>query len=750
MKYSSILIFLLTYYTVTSAASNDDISLIRERILNWVLWPPQENITETVRTAVEFMNTLNSTCFWPDVIYYDTRLAHWRATVHLYRLQPMVQALTVNGSSLRNDSRLRTAVHCALNAWLEHDFKAANWFDNEIQVPLYLTGQLLMLGDDVTSFEVEKIKEISFRSTWWIPSGITVGANLVWMIQIQIYRSLATNNITGIEQGFTRMWQDVSVKSEQSVGLQHDWSYHFHGRQLLSGAYGFNWAQNIYTFSVVAQHTQYALGQQQIDLLGLFLTQGDAWMINGKNWDWHPIGRAVSRPDKEYFVQFSTEFLRKYAELLSSSDIRQQLNDLADRLDGFSNASTLVGNRHFFASDYHVHRRHNWFTAIKLQSVRTQPIECINVEDQKGEHSGQGVLNLYVGNDYPYDDIFPVLDWQAINGITVEHDINLEKCNGGSFHWESLSFVGGVSDGQYGLAMMDTASHNLTAKRSWHFFDDAIIALASQLAVTTPTTPWTTLASRVLKIGQITIAFFNSTIITINDGKYLFPYIQGQKSNVQWIHVGQTNIAYILQNQQQYASIGIDLGVKTGNYLSIGSFNQSVTERVLTMWIDHGRGPYTSLNYNYMIVPNVSVESVPSIVKQYDEEQVFSCQSTNADFHGVMWPRLKRASFVLWKDMSTTFSCKSALFELNIEITSAGAYLYSENADSFTVTASHPTHKGGNLKVSVDRTGSGEGCTSSWNGNMQSTDITIALPSSNDYIGSSVNVTCKNNRMKFC
>jgi hypothetical protein len=33
-----------------------------------------------------------------------------------------------------------------------------------------------------------------------------------------------------------------------------------------------------------------------------------------------------------------------------------------------------------------------------------------------------------------------------------------------NFSWRTTFFVGGVSDGQYGLAMMDTASHNLTAK----------------------------------------------------------------------------------------------------------------------------------------------------------------------------------------------------------------------------------------------------------------------------------------------
>ncbi len=122
------------------------------------------------------------------------------------------------------------------------------------------------------------------------------------------------------------------------------------------------------------------------------------------------------------------------------------------------------------------------------------------------------------------------------------------------------------------------------------------------------------MASRLLSTGQITIGFFNSTVITLDDGKYSFPYVQNQTSNVQWIHIGQSNIAYLLQSQQQYASIGIELETKTGNYDTIGPFNSTVTARVLTIWINHGVGPYT-LDYNYMILPNISRESVPVVIK---------------------------------------------------------------------------------------------------------------------------------------
>ncbi|CAF4486617.1 unnamed protein product [Rotaria socialis] len=176
-----------------------------------------------------------------------------------------------------------------------------------VSIPRLVTGQLLMLGDNTTNFEVQKITEISFRSDWWEHNPGT-GANLVWMLQIELYRSLATNNRTGIEQGFTRMWQDIVVSPLGGQGIQNDWSYHFQRTQLLSG---------------------------------------DAWMITNDRWDWQSIGRAIDRPD----------------------NLKMNLFSFADRIENKPDAVLLIGNKHFYTSDYQVHRRANWTTAIKMQSI---------------------------------------------------------------------------------------------------------------------------------------------------------------------------------------------------------------------------------------------------------------------------------------------------------------------------------------------------------------------------------------------
>jgi chondroitin AC lyase len=549
--------------------------------------------------------------------------------------------------------------------------------------------------------------------------------------------------MTGIEEGFSRMWQDINISSTEAYGVQRDWSYHFHLYQLMSGSYGVLWVNNILLFLECSQNTHYQPDDETLLFFANFLTKGDAWMIITNEWDWLVQGRGISVPNTLAGHGLTTDWIRTLSQLIKPQDIKDKLIEFADRLDNKPNSPLLIGNTHFFVSDYQVHRRPNWIGTIKMQSMRTEPVECILGQNIKDEHGGQGVLNLYIPSSNDYFNIFPILDWQAINGITVEHGIPLGPCERGSFNIKRLRFVGGVSDGQYGLAMMDTATYNLTAKRSWHFYDDTIIALATNLTLTTSVTAWTALASRLLPTGDITIGFFNSTVRTFSNGNYSFPYTQNKTSNVQWIHVGGSNIGYLLQLQQQYTSVEVQLDVKTGDFNTIGPFNHPVTGRLLTLAINHGVGPYT-LDYNYMILPNISVESIPRLIKQYEEEQVFACISTTNLFHGTMWPTLKRASFVLWDNVTTTFSCKSPTFEVNIQVNDAGAYIFSETETDFTLTASHPLRWNTTINVIVDRIGHGQGCGAS-SSYMDATgaNMTLILPSSSQLLGASMNVTCK-------
>jgi len=59
---------------------------------------------------------------------------------------------------------------------LINDWQNLNEWFNEINIVLEAASQLLMLGDNATDFEIEKI---SFRTAWWLDRHQDVVVNLV-------------------------------------------------------------------------------------------------------------------------------------------------------------------------------------------------------------------------------------------------------------------------------------------------------------------------------------------------------------------------------------------------------------------------------------------------------------------------------------------------------------------------------------------------------------------------------------------
>lgn len=111
-------ILLLSLFSTSSncaSTPNDDIATIRQRVLEVGIWPTAENISKAVQDALSYSQTLNSSCYWPDIDYNDKRLEAWLTATHMYRITTMLQATTVNGSTIKNDPKIMAQVHCALN-----------------------------------------------------------------------------------------------------------------------------------------------------------------------------------------------------------------------------------------------------------------------------------------------------------------------------------------------------------------------------------------------------------------------------------------------------------------------------------------------------------------------------------------------------------------------------------------------------------------------------------------------------------
>lgn len=96
---------------------------------------------------------------------------------------------------------------------------------------------------------------------------------------------------------------------------------------------------------------------ETLSLFTDFLTKGDAWVIMTNQLDWHVISRFIAEPHNGFAHGFTTDWIRTTAELVKSNETKIELINFADRLDNEPNVRSPIGNKHFFVSDYQVHRR---------------------------------------------------------------------------------------------------------------------------------------------------------------------------------------------------------------------------------------------------------------------------------------------------------------------------------------------------------------------------------------------------------
>jgi chondroitin AC lyase len=745
----------------------DDMAVVRDRARHAFGWTTAD-ISTTVTAAKGFAKALNATCYWPDIDYFSTDRANWLTEAHLDRVQTMVQALTKPGSPAFEDAGISTAAHCALGVWLDRHFTNSNWWYQCIGTEILLQSTFLMLGTNRTSpSEQALLTKYSFDSSWWVnPYG--GGANLVWMIQVEIMRGAATGNATALQQAFSVMWADVRMGSvsENWQGIVADQSYHFHGQQILSAAYGMAWLQLQLQFWPIASGTVWAMPDANVAILAAFIAEGDAQLTFGAGWDYGVNGRGLSRPSN-FEWSLPTSVIRALAQETGAEPWAAELVTFSDILDGLPSATHSSSSKHFYASDFFTHHRPTWGATVKMHGTNgvyaVVGNECDNSENLLGEHTGDGVLNVFHSTEkdvteQDYEGIFPLLDWNQINGITVEHDKPIEPCTMGTGDvWavRNTLFVGGASDGLFGLAAMDTATHNTTVQRSWFFFDDAIVSLASNLSnsyghVTSPGDVWTTLASRNLPAaaadplrGPVTVGYPNGSASVLPDGNATF----ASASDVAWFNAGGITFIPSLPVAGVASSaptLGIFSGTKTGNWNTIGQFPSPVSGRVLTAWLEHGSvlpaGPGAlTTGYAYLIAPNTTAAEAPALAAK---QAGTACVFASGSVHGAAQPSAGLASAVFWAAEGGVFSCTDAStgWTLSVTSSSAGMLLVRETAGSVTVTIAHPYVRSALVNITLTRIATGTAC--SPGAAAGTTVVSLALPVAADLLGSSVSATC--------
>ena len=337
--------------------------------------------------------------------------------------------------------------------------------------------------------------------------------------------------------------------------------------------------------------------------------------------------------------------------------------------------------------------------------------ELVNLQNPFGYHLSQGVVFSHV-TGAEYDDIVGVWDWDLIPGTTVlYHHSNLTKIS----YFGLRNFVGGVSDGQNGVSVMDWVDpqdQSLSYRKAWFFLDDAILVSvvnATRNNTIDQTVPIVTVLDQRLST--------NDTI-----------YING--STAQPDAVSASSLYY---GGNGYLTFGESFNltlqdeVRTGNWHNICDTTLgAVTKKVFTSYVSH------STNLSFAMYPAIGVDQFQTEAQAPSVKPLHLGDVTGAAGKGyvalVFWPNASLAATIPasdsgWPDVG----------DLSVTVSNPSLVLINNSNGDLQISVSDPTQQLSSLEVSINRSngnwaagsGSKRGSASGQNGVVLDYDLPL-------------------------
>jgi chondroitin AC lyase len=609
MKQVLVLIPILLF--AAAAASADDAAVVRQQFVGYYSAAGADTNLPQMRASLDALEGvtrqitgpewLRSDGSWMDIDYSGTPAGYWGPWDHTRRLLVLAKAYRTPGQGLYRDARLLAHINAAL-AYTKTFYGATiiptgNWWFWTIGIPIDLGPTLVLMQGDADAKVVDDLIVAMHLRIGNSPTArglvgpVPTGENLVWSSFTHLCLGLLKDDLPMLAA--VRDAMAAVTRPTTAEGIKRDWSFHQHGAQLYTGGYGGAFANDVARYALITANTGYGLPSTSLASFSEYLAEGVSWTLYGNYFDVSVISREVARPTTTGFNGFGALLQASYIPSARQNEIRaaamkmlstwvgtmpSELAGLAAKLASSQyRAAWPAGHRHYFASDYTVHRRDGWFASVKMFSTRTKSGEKTNNENIRGARQSDGRFYLVQrGDEYFGRDVWPTLDWTRLPGTTVE-----QKADTASdvYGYGTRSFAGGTGDGMNGVSAMELAplASQLFARKAYFFFDDAIVFLTN--SITSPS------ANRVETIiNQWPLLHATSQFVRRDD----------------WA---------VLENVGYWFPAPVDLKTsrenRTGSWASLGGSTDTTvhTKPIVTMWLDHGTTP-THATAEYVIVPN--------------------------------------------------------------------------------------------------------------------------------------------------
>ncbi len=662
----------------------NDIYILTERILVDLVDSKQRIAQGRGQTLTEKASDIilaqNSSGCWDEYDYLDSNASDeggWEPIEHIYDVQDLAAEYRVNG-----DATVKNALLKAIDCWYEDNPSGSvpvspNWYHNEISLPKSMGPVGLIIKQDLNQTQLSNVVSTMPVSAPAIGTGTkSEGANRTNIGLGVIYRGMLLGDSAKVSEGVLTIEDSIAL-GQGSGYIQSDYSWLQHGPQLYNAGYGKSWKASSVDFAYYIRDLQWAIPQEKMAIVASYLLDGEQWMImpGGKaRFDYNTIGRAIGRapnPDPVVVPPSTIDITdaEKVAAMVPSK--ASELQAYQNYREGSSPAQT--GFKHFWRSDYSVVMRDDFMYTIRMSSDDVTLLEHGNGENLLGYWLGFGNTFLYQSGD-EYDNIFPVWEWDEIPGVTSAHFTKTRNKAWGN-NYQDSTFVGAVTDGQYGVTVMDmvhtdddSGVKDLFAKKAWFAFEDEIVALGSGISSSRSEYISTTVNQSLLD-GPVTI-----------DG---VEYAEGGRdlNNVDWIH--HDNVGYVFP-ASWWGQVSNNTQTGSWSLVDTEGTTETLSAKTFRIRMGHSWQP-SDRSYQYIIVPSVTKGETQA----YSDATPVTIIENSEEIQAVRHAGLNMTGIVFYKAGSVT-----VYDGLTVSVTAPSVILLDESGTEPVVSLSTPGTSG--------------------------------------------------------
>ena len=610
-------------------------------------------------TLMSLVSKLDKNGAWPEIDYTSQQRGSWPVVMHLSYLQSMAKALKKPGSVYFKDPKLLQSFHLALNYWLDNDFQCPNWWYPEIGVPMQLAPALVLMEDELSKEQLAKGIKILDRAKIAM-----TGQNKVWLSGNVLLKSLLLRDVATIRKASASIQEELKVSLGE--GIQPDGSFHQHGPQIQFGNYGLAYVGDMIKWIRILQNTPFYFDESKMQILRNYLLDGQQW-ISWKN------QMDISACGRQLFVnaqQGKARILKGDFSQLETLDPKYK-----DAYRKANDYQTLAGNKHFWRSDFQVKRSPEYYFSVKMCSERVIGAESCNSENIRGYYLGDGATYLYQSGK-EYENIFPFWDWKKIPGTTTHQDDKELPVLTASGYRIVSDFVGGVSDGNSGIAAMDYNREGISAKKAWFIFNKQIICLGAGIHS----------SAGIPVATSVNQTFLNGEVTVKSETEKLFPVGSVESLNPRWILHDQAGYYF-----PEGGKLVLETKSVTGSWNRVASMypDEPIHSDMFKLWFEHGTNPENS-SYAYCLVPQATKE----IMRKMEKDPGFRILKNDSEMQAVVSSDGNMAGLIFYQ------AGKSDLFG-GVEVSEPCIVLVEKSKKKLLIYLADPTQKLDQIQVKL-------------------------------------------------